>query len=345
MTLKTLFLLLTFLDGVQYSDCTHYGSINIDITNSELSDLQTQHNESETLPDHLWEHISGFAPCSTLNGVSRFGFELSVRTKSLCASEIERRFESLLLKTQDTNLNISDLSIFQPVVTHDVRSIKLSMSNYLQHNHIEDVFADPFCPKTVWKGIESNTDNLFLLFILTRIWPFGADDHADSFCHETGIARIGILVIVFHGDTMHDNHAEMDFFRCSYSRWWLCKSRSPSSLKALFENYGRPISGPTISRLLKDRLFTVLNTEPFSQSLYENWKWGKVTQFQLWTAQNEIKERKRTCLMWALGVNEVLSMSLMLFWPHNRIIVDIAITLWTTGGVLLCMSFLQLLIL
>ena len=336
MTLKTIIRILSFSIGVHCLECTQYGSINIDITDSESSDFETKRNESETLPEHLWEHISEFAPCSTLNGVSRFGFELSGKTKSLCALEIERRFELLLSKTQDINLNISDLSIFQPVVTHDVRSIKSSMTRYLQRNHIEDVFADPFYPKSTWKGIESNTDNLFLLFILTRIWPFGDDDHTHSFCDEAGIARIGILLVVFHGDTMDDNHAEMNFFRCSYSRWWLCKSRPPSSLNALFENYGRPISVHVIARLIKDRLFGVLNTEPDSNYHYEDWKWGKVTHLQLWRAQNEIEGRRRKCFVWTLGINQILSLFLMLSWPHNKIIFDIAITLWTTGGLVLC---------
>ena len=343
MILESVIRILLFSIGVHPIECAHYGSIKIDMTHSESSDFETKRNESETLPDHLWEHISEFAPCSALNGVNRYGFELSGKTKRLCASEIDSRFESLLSKTQDINLNISDLSIFQPVVTHDVRSIKLSMTRYLQHNHIGDIFANPFYPKTVWKGIESNTDNLFLLFVLTRIWPFDADDHTHSFCDEVGIARIGILLVVFHGDTMDDNHAEMNFFRCSYSRWWLCKSRPPSSLNALFENYGRPISVHVIARLIKDRLFGVLNTEPDSNYHYEDWKWGKVTKLQLWRAQNEIRDRRRTCAMWTLGINQILSLVLMFTWPQNKIIFQIAILFWTTGSVVLCMSALWVL--
>lgn len=316
MTIRPLSIILASSIGVQQSGCSHYGSIKTDISDSDSNRLPSG---SEPLPAGIWEHISGFIPCSALNAVSRFGSDTSAKTTSLRAVEIEQRFELLLAQTSGIDLDISDLNVFEPVVTLNVSSIKSSMVRYLQDNHIENEHSTP---RTTWKGIESSTDNLFLLFVLTRVKP----------CVHDEISRIGILLIVFDGDSMSDNFVEMHCIRCSFSRCSFCRSNPSSTLRGWYKTEDHSMSVPSLERLITYRKWLMLNNEA---DVYEDWEWGKVTQAQLMRARVNMdlqrRHLKRSCFLWILCINQIISIYILMFCSRHATMLYIALILWYTG--------------
>ena len=289
----------------------------IDIPESEDTD-----NDSCCIPQEIFDHISGFTPCSALKLVNRMGYAASEKTAENCSTEINQRFESLLNNTNGTTLNMDHLNVFEPAVVLNLSSIKLTLFQYLKGNHVNSGET------TTWKGIESNTDNLFLLSLMTRSWP-PIKKVEDKRCYRNGadVGTLAIVLIIFDGHSMRDNSIKMHVFQCSLSHRWLCSPTSSISVDTDYAGDHGPVSLAQIERLIKERSILIQQRKSDGIRL-RKWHLGRIPRWQLIQAQDEVLGRRRTCLQWVCIVIQCISLLLM-FQFHHDAVHHVAMACWT----------------